>query len=53
VSLAERLNWDATLQGAQIRSPKILVPDEFVSEAKDSILLQRTLEEMRKTVKNV
>jgi sporulation protein YlmC with PRC-barrel domain len=34
-----------------LRSPKILIPAEFVSGIKDAILLQHTLEEMKDSVK--
>ena len=36
-----------------LRSPKISIPAELVSGVKDAILLQRTLEEMKSSVKKV
>jgi sporulation protein YlmC with PRC-barrel domain len=40
--------WKVRLQ---LRSPKVLIPAEFISGMKDAILLSHTLEEMKDNVK--
>jgi len=42
--------WKGRLQ---LRSPKILIPAELISDVKDAIQLRHTLEEMKGSIKKV